>query len=55
MYDLSNIIAQTSNVISAALDVIDPSTPIGALVMVAFGIIIIMMVLRKLKGILPRG
>ncbi len=55
MYDLSSLIDQSMMVITAALIVIDPLTPIGALVHVSFGAAIVMMVLRLLVRILPHS
>ncbi len=55
MYDLSSLINQSMMVINAALVVIDPSTPIGALVHVSFGASITMMTLRLLARILPHS
>ncbi len=54
MFDFTAAIVQMQNFISAALAVIDPTTALGGLVLVALGVIIIFSVLRKIKSVIPR-
>ncbi len=53
MYDFSGALTQMQAFIAAALAVIDPSTALGGLVLVALGVIILFSILSKIKNIIP--
>ncbi len=53
MFDFSSALVQMQAFISAALGVIDPSTALGGLVLVALGVIVLFSILSKIKNIIP--